>query len=317
MGSYETLFSQWRKTIAYSNIFDYPLSEGEVYDFLLSRTVIPRHTFTQWIEKNTAKLLQEFDHHEGLWLQKGRLPVISTRHHRNRYSTKKLKQAKWLTWLFFLQPWVRLIGVTGAVAAQNATQEDDIDLFIITSPNRQWLTRALILSVLALIRRRYHLNRKNPRPAYCLNHILTTDKLSVAPHDMYIANDIARMRVVWERTDTYRSFLRANPWIGLYLANWWADKFAALHLDHVAQPSLITRLGEQLLTQSKIIRQVWFIVSAPLRTPWVVLDWVLDGANTLAYRLQRKKSPNLQLNHHLRDNRGWILREYYLALLNR
>lgn len=306
MGSYETLFSLWHKTLTYSNIFDYPLDEDEIHRYLITSHAIAHDTFTKWLEKNHYRLQDDFEKHETYWMQQGRQPLVTARQGRNQASKKKLKKAKRLTLLFYLLPWVRLIGVTGAVAAKNATQDDDIDLFIITSPKRQWLTRAIILTALTILKRRYRLGHKNTRQTFCLNHIMTIDQLAVRTQDLYIANDIARMKVLWNKANAYRSFLQANQWIKQHLANWWSQKVADLKLDQPSRPARI-RIPAG-------ITHVWFVLTAPLRTPLVMVTWALDGLERLTYRIQQRDNTTKELTHHIRDNSGWILREYHLAL---
>lgn len=306
MSYYETLASLWHKTLTYSNIFDYPLNEDEIHRYLLTPNVIPHDTFAKWLEKNRYRLQDQYETHHGYWMLRGRQPVSLAREERNLASRKKLRYAKRLTLLFYLLPWVKLIGVTGAVAAQNATQDDDIDLFIITSPKRQWLTRAIILTALTMLKRRYRLGKTNPRSTFCLNHIMTTDRLAVPIHDLYLANDIARMQVLWDQGKTYRSFLQANQWINQHIANWWGQKVADLKLDQPPRQAKITIPAG--------IRHVWFVLTAPLRTPFVITTWAFDGLERFAHRIQQEKSPTIKLNHHIRDNRDWILREYHLAL---
>ncbi|MEL6823207.1 MAG: hypothetical protein AAFP70_15715, partial [Calditrichota bacterium] len=48
---------------------------------------------------------------------------------------------KWLTRM----PWVRFAALTGANSFESCRKEDDIDLFLVTSPQRLWLCYVLLV----------------------------------------------------------------------------------------------------------------------------------------------------------------------------
>ncbi len=86
-----------------------------------------------------------------------------------RLAVTKIECQKWRTVAaavsqISLVPWIQSIWVTGALAAGSVIERDDIDLMIITDPNRLWLSRLLVVG-LGLISGRYRshwLSRSRP-----------------------------------------------------------------------------------------------------------------------------------------------------------
>ena len=67
-----------------------------------------------------------------------------TRIKREQISKKKLQIARKAAKILGKISTVRFVGVTGALAMFNANIDSDIDLLIITSKNRLWLTRLCV-----------------------------------------------------------------------------------------------------------------------------------------------------------------------------
>ncbi|MCA9390262.1 hypothetical protein KC571_02555 [candidate division WWE3 bacterium] len=316
MGSYETLLGTWHKTIQYSNIFDYPLTIDEIHLYAIGNHPISLEQFKSWVEKNQLLLNDQFTCVDDLWSVKGRSKIAPIRQKRSKISQNKVQHAKRILAPLRIIPWISFIGISGATAANNSRFADDIDLFIITQPNRMWLSRALILIYLTLIRQRYNMRQraKNARPSFCVNHIITTKELTQKHQDIYVANDIARLQTVINKGQTYEKFIAANEWVKNYLCNWWEIKG-----KHIT----ITESLRATLEKDPQLHQILFIVSAPIRMPFVLLSWVIDLMEKATQSLQKQRlyenelyvetsTPPLQFHPH--DNRDWVIREYLLAM---
>jgi hypothetical protein len=116
-------------------------------------------------------------------------------------------------------PWVQLIGVTGAVAACNATKDDDIDFFIVTKAKRMWVTRGfvfLILVILGKLRTDANPNRKVCPNIFVDETNLAWDKKA---RNVYVAHEIVLLHPLFERDQTYFKFLQKNDWAFKYFGN--------------------------------------------------------------------------------------------------
>lgn len=313
---YEPLLKIFDKTIQYSNIFDYPLTQEELHLFALSAQSFSQESLEQWILKNRDLLKEKFTEKDGYWSVKGRPKLKKIRADREKISRAKLRSAKIWCWPLVFVPWIRCVCVSGAVAANNAQKDDDIDLFVITSPRRIWISRAVILIYFSFFGRRYNLNReKGNAVTFCLNHMIDTHHL-VSPHqDLYTANDIARLRVILNKGNIFTDFLSHNQWVKFFLANWFQESQEKRADRHLPQKLKIKNYP--------FLQHTVFVTLAPFKTPLIILSWFIDWLNHSLGNLQMKKlrqnypeinlSDGHPLQYHPRNNREWILREFQLT----
>lgn len=210
------------KTLIYADVFDFPLKAWEIHKWLISK----RKSELSDVEKILQRLVKQKrvinkDGYYGLY---GRSRVFKRRIDRIAPSQRFMKEARVLTQVLRLIPWVYLVGISGNLAVENASEDDDIDLFVITACNRLWISRFLILFVLALMEKRRTKRDSGKKAAgkYCLNLLLEEDQLEQKHKDLYIAHEVLQMKPLWERREVYRLFLEQNNWAFGFLANWLA-----------------------------------------------------------------------------------------------
>ncbi len=218
------------RTLAYADIFDYPLTHRELHHWSVSTPphVIPaRPEQSRRVKARQSSLTRRSSLIRNLYLTlPGRDHIISLRKSRHKWSQPKLQIAKRVgKWLSYI-PWIKLVAITGALAMNNSDENDDIDLMIITSSNRLWLTRLLViplLEILGIRRRPLHssfliLNSNNK---ICLNLWLDETALSVPANqrNLYTAHEVAQIKPIVNKDHTYQKFLSANSWLNSYLPN--------------------------------------------------------------------------------------------------
>lgn len=187
------------KTLAYADIFDYPLTLEETKKWLIKGDAfVPGKESPDW---NYLP---------------GRAELVRLRQRREQSSRKKLANVKKLAMVFRLIPFIKLVCITGALAMNNADKNDDIDLMVVTARNRLWLTR-LITSLLLFpwLRRGQKINNR-----LCLNLWLDESALAIKSRNLYIAHEICQAKPIFERGNTYQKFIRANLWYKQFLPNW-------------------------------------------------------------------------------------------------
>lgn len=149
---------------------------------------------------------------------------------RKRETTEeKLKHVSmFLSLLKYIAP-VYLIGLSGSLAMNNAGKNDDIDLFVISSPNSVWTTRILLLLLASLLGLRRKRGEKSPSGKVCLNLFFDGSDLAVPKQkrNLYIAHEILHMKPLLSRGDMYDQFLHANAWVKEILPN-----FSAKRVNH-------------------------------------------------------------------------------------
>ncbi len=88
---------------------------------------------------------------------------------------------------------------------------------IITSSQRLWLTRGLVVTLL-LLTRRYRRPGKI-KDMICPNLMISEDALEFPDHDLFTAHEIVQMKPIFDRGNTYQKFLQANEWVKEFLPN--------------------------------------------------------------------------------------------------
>lgn len=202
-------------TVLYADIFDFPLTPEEAV-----RRQIRISSLGKTITRQSSSVRSLREKNGYLYLD-GREALIHEREKRRRWSQEKEKWARTVAGMLKFVPGVRLIGLSGAVSSGNATKDDDIDLFIITAAGWLWTTRFLVTILLDFLTWRRKPGEKNIRDKICLNMFVDTMHLSTPQleRDLYGANEVMLVQVLWQSGDTYQSFLAANNWAHTFLPN--------------------------------------------------------------------------------------------------
>lgn len=207
------------RTLVYADIFDYPLKIQEIHKWLIGRKATLRQ-----IEKALRGLNQEsrISSHGKYYFLRKREGLVIQRNHREKQSVRYFRKAKLLSQILKVVPWIKLVGISGGLALQNASKKDDIDLFIITNKNRLWISRLLALGLLTLTGQRRKVGEKGRKIAgkLCLNILLEEDRLEQQNKDIFVAHEVLQMKVLWQREGIYAEYLEDNSWAFKFLPNW-------------------------------------------------------------------------------------------------
>ncbi|HET9911407.1 MAG TPA: hypothetical protein VFQ13_05910, partial [Anaerolineales bacterium] len=191
-------------TIAYSDVFDYPLTAGEVYCYLTSMSAS--------LEEVAQALADEtlFARVECYFTLRGREKIVEIRKRRaevaKRLWPQALRYGRIIAWL----PFVRMVAVTGSLAMNNVDEGRDVDYMIVTAPDRLWLCRALSLLVARFA--------KLEGVRLCPNYLVTTHALELQERSLYVAHELAQM-IPLSGMEIYHKMRRLNRWMNDYLPN--------------------------------------------------------------------------------------------------
>lgn len=207
------------KTLVYADIFDYPLTSGELYRFLIADKALNYSRFRQALTRTNTNEKQIDTNGEYFFLR-DRRKIVVTRKKREKWSQEKLKIAKRVASWLKLIPWIKMVALTGALAMNNSRKNDDIDLFIITSKNRLWLSRGLVVTFLrltGLYRRPGKIKNK-----ICPNMLLDEGHLMIPSkeQDLFSAHEVCQLKPLWDKNNCYQKFIKANLWVKKFLPNW-------------------------------------------------------------------------------------------------
>lgn len=142
---------------------------------------------------------------------KGREELVERRARRQQASA-----AVW-PWAVLFGRWVRTIpfvkmaGVTGSLAVNNAQKGHDVDVFCVTEAHRLWLA----VPFLSLLK---HFSRRCLSVQFCPNTCLDENHLEFPEQNLYVAHQIAQMVPLWGE-EVYHRFRAANSWVSRFLPN--------------------------------------------------------------------------------------------------
>ena len=222
-------------TLAYYDIFTYPLRKREIWLFL--QNLYDHSEFEialQGLVNNSSIFkLDEF------YSLQNNYAIVNRRITGNNKAQQLLQTAEKVTALLSGFPFVRGIAVSGSLSKNFADDRSDIDLFIITSPNRLWLARTFLHCFKKLT---FLVNKQH---FYCMNYFVDEDHLEIAEKNIYTATEIATLLPLQGNT-VFEKFYSRNAWIKMYLPN----KYMRVSTEKKIKETWIKWLIESLLNNS-------------------------------------------------------------------
>lgn len=207
------------KTLIYYDIFNFPLKAWEIHKWLIGKSVS-----LQQVEKALQKLGNgtSIKYKGDYWFLAGRKGLIKQRLEKDKISKQHLQTATYISLIFKLIPWIKMIGISGSLSMMGSSKQDDIDLFVITSDRRIWISRLLLIALTTLtgLRRRRREKILSAHGKLCINLILEESNLAQKKKNIYVAHEVLQMKVLWQRDEVYSRFLHTNDWAFKYLPNW-------------------------------------------------------------------------------------------------
>lgn len=198
------------QTLKYSAVFNFPLTNKEIYKYLIGE----KPASLQKIDE----ILQKLSESKKIYCYRNLYslnPVTKQDFESKKQNTKKFielknkakKDLNIIDKLFF----IKFVGITGSSAAKDFRGDFDIDLFFICQKNFVWVNRIFVVLYLKF--------KKQYRNPYCANIYTSLDFCVWNDRNVYIANEIARIKPLFNKEYTYEYFLQKNKWVVNFLPN--------------------------------------------------------------------------------------------------
>lgn len=227
-------------TLAYFDIFTYPLKEREIRFFL------PNHYSLEAFEEGLQEMIEGsliFKLGEFYSLQNN-YAIVMKRIQGNEKAQVLIQTAKKVGSLLSQFPFVRGVAISGSLSKNFADESSDIDLFLITSKNRLWLARTILhcFKKLTFLTRKEHF--------YCMNYFIEENHVEIAEKNIYTATEIATLMPL-EGNDAFEKFYSANAWTRIFLPNKYlrvssAEKIKMPWIKMLIEKILNNSLGNKL-----------------------------------------------------------------------
>ena len=224
-------------TVAYSDIFDYPLTAREIYRYLTGVKASLEEVVRAVGEENVVTRTGDY------FTLPGREEIVNIRMQREAHSRELMSRAIQYGRILGTMPYIRMVALTGSLAVMNILGNHDFDYMLVTQPGRLWMARAFAVTFGRIMRP--FGNR------ICVNLLLSENALDWHQHDLYSAREICQMIPV-VGMDVYRRFRARNAWTESILPN---SSLSTPDLVQVSAPSgtsVIQRLIEVPLESERL-----------------------------------------------------------------
>lgn len=192
------------QTVAYSDIFDYPLTAREIHRYLTG-VHASLEEVVQAVEKEgiVTRICDYFT-------LPGREEIVRIRMQREAHSRELMPRAIGYGRVLGTLPYIRMVALTGSLAVMNVSKAQDFDYMLVAAPGRVWTARAFALA----------LNRFTRLQGYtlCPNLIVSETALEWPLHDLYSARELCQMIPI-TGMKVYDRLFTANLWMQDFLPN--------------------------------------------------------------------------------------------------
>ncbi|MBI3170066.1 MAG: hypothetical protein HYZ22_16395 [Chloroflexi bacterium] len=206
------------ETLAYSDVFDYPLTLDELHRYLTYPAAKDELLNCLMTLRGVALTL-------GYYSLPHRTHIVDTRLERESASRSAFRRALVYGRILGRFPFVRMVAMTGSLAVLNLSKEADMDYMLVTTPERLWLARAFAVTFGRFMRLF--------GDKICVNVLVSESALEWDSHDLYAAREICQMIPI-TGMDVYLRLREANAWVANYLPN---AKFASVTRDTISRYS--------------------------------------------------------------------------------
>lgn len=254
-------------TVAYYDVFDYPLTSFEVWKYLIvqdqSLELFPEtgasadggitlESVVKTLE--TESVRRHVGNLNGLYFLQGRRVLVDRRLRRGKLAIAKLQGVHRLVfWLRFV-PFVRMVALTGSLAMKNSDAAGDWDLLIVLRAGHIWTGRAALTGLLQLFGQRRHGSDIADRA--CLNYWITSESLEIITKDLFSSNEYFFMTPLFG-FDQFRKFQEKNRWIRRFRPQYHAMRSVpSLCIRDSWFAKLIRDIGEILLSDKALERKL-------------------------------------------------------------
>lgn len=217
------------KTLAFFDVFSYPLTAEEIFKWLYK----PNEKYSLLDVKQALKesklLYNKLSLVEAFYSLKGREHIAYLRKKNNNIAERKFYKAIRLIKMYRLVPFVRMVAICNTLAYSNAREDSDIDLFIIAKKGKIWLARFFTILLVKLLGKRPEY--ENNRDTFCLSFFideehLNIENININSKDIYTPYWVAQLMPVYDPDGLYAKFIEENKWYLKHLPNAYPNQFS-------------------------------------------------------------------------------------------
>lgn len=191
------------ETLAYSDVFDYPLKLDELHRYLT-------YPATKEEIMNCLNSSLSVSSNSDFYFLPKRDSLVDIRCERKILSLPAFRRAILYGRILGMFPFVRMVSMTGSLAVLNLSKDADMDYMFVTQPSRLWLARSFAVTFGRIMRLF--------GDRICVNLLVAESVLEWRPQDLYSAREMCQMIPI-TGMDVYQRLRGVNSWIDTYLPN--------------------------------------------------------------------------------------------------
>jgi len=229
------------KTLAYYDIFRYPLTKEEIYYNSPTNGDTKEYIFNEIDILEKKGLIKKYYDFYFLFNNKEN---IKRRILGNKRASKKIRTARCFSNIISRFPYIRAVFISGSLSKGYMDEDSDIDFFVVTKSNRLWIARFLLM----LFKKIFLFNSKKN---FCINYYITTDNLEIENKNIFTAIELASLLPMYG-SNIYENLISSNNWIKNYVPNYpkrelkKVKKFNIKITQRIIEPIFNNSIGEIL-----------------------------------------------------------------------
>lgn len=208
-----------QKTLAWFDIFDYPLTAEELHTYLWEYKVDT--SYAQFlIDLETCVERSVCEEQFGYYFLPGRGRIVEERRKRFLFVEDKMRIAKRAVKKISNIPFVRAVFVCNTTAFGWPKKDSDIDTFIVVKQGRLWLARMLVTFALSLYGLRR--NKKHVANKICLSFYVTDAHLDLKDvflpdTDIYFMYWLAQLIPLYDPDNLYEDIMKLHTTLDTHI----------------------------------------------------------------------------------------------------
>ena len=204
------------QTLAYFDIFHYPLTNEEIRNFLStsSSQLTVDEQLLVLTENESIYRIGEF------YSLQNNIAIAERRRNGNKKAAAEIIKAAKAARILSKFPFVEGLALSGSLSKNFADDNTDIDFFIIAKTNRLWIARTMmhIFYKLALL--------VGKERWFCMNYYVDEAGLEIEEKNIFTAMEIITLIPV-QGLSSVNSFMHSNKWVQHYFPGYQANHAAA------------------------------------------------------------------------------------------
>jgi hypothetical protein len=197
------------RTLLYYDIFNYPLTSTEVFQFLGINSITEQDVIVALntlAEDSIIFRLEEF------YSVQPPQSIVQRRKKGNRtakeFYTLAVKKAAFISKF----PFVRAVLASGSLSKGYMDEKSDLDFFVVTAPKRLWIARTLLVTY-----KRFFLS--NSHKYFCVNYFVDEDHLEIEEKNLFTATELATALPLYG-SQYYERLMAVNTWLKDFFPNY-------------------------------------------------------------------------------------------------